>query len=114
MSTPPTKLMYRPKRVRHIRFEPLYLLFDARRVFVALKAAKESGAIRPSPEFNRLEHELGQLSLYLATRANILKAAVEKMNHHMEQLIKIVRASTLPPEYAIDVPDDLVYGLLLH
>jgi|SRR6266850_1705605 len=106
--------MHRPTRVRHIRFEPTYLLFDARHVFNALNAAKQRGAIKPSQEFKKLENELGQISLYLATRANILKAAVEAMNQHMEKLIEVVRSTNDPPQYAISVPDTVVYGLLLH
>jgi hypothetical protein len=106
--------MYRPTLVRHIQFEPTYLLFDARHVFNAINAAKEKGAIKLSKRLDKLEAELGQISLYLATRANILKTAVEAMNHHMEELIEIVRKATAPPECAIRVPDSVVYGLLLH
>ena len=86
--------MYRPTQVRHIRFEPPYLLFDARHVFNAINAAKQKGAVKLSKQLDRLEFELGQISLYLATRANILKTAVEAMNHHMEELIEIVGKST--------------------
>lgn len=106
--------MYRPTQVRHIRFEPTHLLFDARHVFNAINAAKQRGAIKPSKQLNKLEYELGQISLYLATRANILKTAIEAMNHHMEELIEIVRTATEPPEYAISVQDSVVYGLLLN
>jgi hypothetical protein len=106
--------MYRPKRVRHIRYEPSHLLFDARHVFNAINAAKQRGAIKQSPEFNKLEYELGQISLHLATRANILRTAVNIMNHHMEVLIEVVRSSTDPPENSINAPDSDVYGLLLY
>ena len=106
--------MYRPKLVRHLRYEPSHLLFDARHVFNAINASKQRGAIKLSPEFNKLEYELGQISLHLATRANILRTAVNSMNHHMEVLIEVVRSSTDPPEYATKAPDSDVYGLLLN
>jgi hypothetical protein len=106
--------MYRPKSVRHIRFEPTHLLFDARHIFAPLNAAKQRGAIKQSTRLEKVEDELGQTSLYLATRANIIKTAVETMNRHMEDLIEIVKASTDPPEFAITAPDSIVYGLLLN
>jgi hypothetical protein len=105
---------YRPQNVRHIQCEPPYLLFDARHVFNAINQAKTTNAIKPSRKLDQLELELGQVSLYLATRASILKAAIEQMNHHMEELIQIVKSSKVPPQYAIDVPQSLVYGLLLN
>jgi len=107
-------VMYRPTRVRHIQFAPTSLLFDARHVFNAINEAKQKGAIERSDAFNMLERELGQISLHLATRANILNSAIDSMSRHMEQLIDIVRSSTEPPQYAIKVPDALVYGLLLN
>jgi hypothetical protein len=79
-----------------------------------MNVAKQCGRITASQEFNALESELGQLSLHLATRANILKTAVEAMNQRMEELIEIVRSSNDPPQYAISAPDTVVYGLLLH
>jgi hypothetical protein len=92
----------------------MYLLFDARHVFNAINAAKEKDTIKRSERLDKLELELGQTSLHLATRANILRTAIGAMNRQMEELIEIVKNATDPPECAIKVPGPLVYGLLLH
>lgn len=103
--------MYRPKSVVHIDFQPIWSLFDARPIFKSMDDARGRGALRTKP---KIESKLSEICLHLATRANILRMAVERLNRHMEEAIDIVRKAHASTPALVELPDQTVYGLLLY
>lgn len=102
-------MAYVSKEVIHIDFCPTWLPFDGRHVFLKLTEAKTAGLKIPK---GKVKH-LGELSLYIATRTNILRICVNNMNAVQERIIQAVRPT--PPETELlQVSDNDLYSLLLY
>lgn len=102
--------MYRPKRVIHFDFQPIGMPFDARPVFAEMDKAKRRRTLALG---RRLRRQLGEISLHLATRAEILRLCVENLNRHMELAINGVRSAMAdgPP---MKLKHMMEYSILLY
>src|ERR1039458_3488104 len=80
-----------PKSVIHINFVVGALIFDARPIWGALRAAGQKGRIS-SQVSESIQRQFGRTAIHLGTRHYLLKVAAEELSAALSETYKLVPA----------------------